>query len=131
MNFSGETVRKNDFEVLDGKILKPFSYILSPEELEETPEFKSAKNRAFASAVGLLSTGFFLPAIIGFFLSASCLGTDYFGIEFMSNTILSTVFCLPLSLAMIAGAIPLYKKMMDSIYKRFGFIKIERKLKIA
>ncbi len=131
MNFSGETVRKNDFEVLDGKILKPFSYILSPEELEETPEFKSAKNRAFASAVGLLSTGFFLPAIIGFFLSASCLGTDYFGIEFMSNTILSTVFCLPLSLAMIAGAIPLYKKMMDSIYKRFGFIKIEHKLKIA
>ena len=79
MNFSGETVRKNDFEVLDGKILKPFSYILSPEELEETPEFKSAKNRAFVSGVGLLSAGFFLPAIIGFFLSASCLGTDYFG----------------------------------------------------
>ena len=131
MNFSGETVRKNDFEVLDGKILKPFSYILSPEELEETPEFKAAKNRAFVSGVGLLAAGFFLPAIIGFFLSASCLGTDYFGIEFMSNTILSTVFCLPLSLAMIAGAIPLYKKMMDSFYKRFGFIKIERKLKIA
>ena len=55
MNFSGETVKKNDFEVLDGKILKPFSYILSPEELEETPEFKSAKNRAFVSGVGLLS----------------------------------------------------------------------------
>ena len=131
MNFSGETVRKNDFEVLDGKILKPFSYILSPEELEETPEFKSAKNRAFASAVGLLSTGFFLPAIIGFFLSVPCVGTDYFGIEFVSNSIISTVFCLPLSLAMIAGAIPLYKKLVDNFFKKFGFIKIERNLKIA
>ena len=131
MNFSGEIITKKNFEVLNGKVMKPFTYILSPEELEETPEFKSAKNRAFASAVGLLSTGFFLPTIIGFFLSISCLGTDYFGIEFMSNTILSTVFCLPLSLAMIAGAIPLYKKMMDNLYKRFGFIKIERKLKIA
>ena len=131
MNFSGEIVTKKNFEVLNGKVMKPFTYILSPEELEETPEFKSAKNRAFASAVGLLSTGFFLPTIIGFFLSISCLVTDYFGIEFMSNTILSTVFCLPLSLAMIAGAIPLYKKMMDNLYKRFGFIKIERKLKIA
>ena len=131
MNFSGEIVTKKNFEVLNGKVMKPFTYILSPEELEETPEFKSAKNRAFASAIGLLSTGFFLPTIIGFFLSISCLGTDYFGIEFMSNTILSTVFCLPLSLAMIAGAIPLYKKMMDNLYKRFGFITIERKLKIA
>ena len=131
MNFSGEIVTKKNFEVLNGKVMKPFTYILSPEELEETPEFKSAKNRAFASAIGLLSTGFFLPTIIGFFLSISCLGTDYFGIEFMSNTILSTVFCLPLSLAMIAGAIPLYKKMMDNLYKKFGFIKIERKLKIA
>ena len=131
MKFSTKTVRKNDFEVLDGRILKPFSYILSAEELKESPEFKTARNRAFLASIGLLSIGFFLPAIIGFSLSVSCLGTDYFAIEFTSNTILSTVFCLPLSLAMIAGAIPLYKKMVDSFFKKFGFIKIERKLKIA
>ena len=131
MNFSGETVTKANFEVLDGKILKPFSYILTAEELEETPEFKAARNRAFLASIGLLSGGFFLPAIIGFCLSISFVGTDCFSINFISNTILSTVFCLPLSLAMIAGAIPLYKKMIDHFYKRFGFIKIERKLKIA
>ena len=131
MNFKNETLRKNNFEILDGKILKPFSYILSAEELKESPEFKAARNRAFFAAVGLLSIGFFLPAIIGFFLSTPCVGTDYFGIEFVSNTIISTVFCLPLSLAMIAGAIPLYKKMVDNFYKKFGFIKIERNLKIA
>ena len=131
MNFKNETLRKNSFEILDGKILKPFSYILSAEELRETPEFKTAKNRAFAASTGLLSAGFFLPAIIGFFLSIPCIGTDYFGIEFVSNTIISTVFCLPLSLAMIAGAIPLYKKLVDNFYKKFGFIKIERNLKIA
>ena len=131
MNFKNETLRKNSFEMLDGKILKPFSYILSADELKETPEFKSARNHAFIASTGLLSVGFLLPAIIGFFLSVPCLGTDYFRIEFISNTIISTVFCLPLSLAMIAGAIPLYKKLIDRFFKRFGFIKIERNLKIA
>lgn len=131
MNFKNETLKKDSFEILDGKILKPFSYILSLDELRESPEFKVARNRAFMASIGLLSSGFFLPVIIGFFLSVPCIGADYFGIEFVSNTIISTVFCLPLSLAMIAGAIPLYKKLIDCFFKRFGFIKIERNLKIA
>ncbi len=131
MSFSGETKKKSDFEVLHGKVLKPFSYVLSVDELKETPEFKSARNHAFMVSAGLLSIGFFLPAIIGFFLSLPCIGTDYFSIEFISNAIISTVFCLPLSLAMIAGAIPLYKKLIDRFFKKFGFIKIEQNLKIA
>lgn len=128
---TSETKKKSDFEVLHGKVLKPFSYVLSADELKETPEFKSARNHAFIVSTVLLSAGFFLPAIIGFFLSVPCIRTDYFKIEFVSNTIISTVFCLPLSLAMIAGAIPLYKKLIDRFFKRFGFIKIERNLKIA
>ncbi|MCR4938691.1 MAG: hypothetical protein K5930_01120 [Treponemataceae bacterium] len=131
MSFSGETKKKSDFEVLHGKILKPFSYILTVEELKETPEFKAARNHAFIASIGLSATGFFLPAIIGFCLSLPCAGTDFFGIDFISNTILSTIFCLPLSLAMIAGALPLYKKLVDRFYKKFGFIKLEKKLKIA
>lgn len=131
MIFSGETKKKSDLEVLHGKVLKPFSYILSAEELKETPEFKMARNHAFFASIALLASGFFLPAIIGLCLSLPYIGTDYFGINFISNTIISTVFCLPLSLAMIAGALPLYKKLVDRFYKKFGFIRFERDLKIA
>lgn len=131
MNYSRETVRKSDYEVIDGRILKPFTYILTLEELENSAEFKGARARAFLAAIGMLGLGFFLPVIVGFFFAVPYMGTDCFWVNMVSDTIVSSVFCLPLSLALVAGSIPVYRKMVDHLYNSYGFVKHSRDLKIA
>jgi hypothetical protein len=46
----------------------------------------------------------------------------------ISNSIFAIVFCLPLSLAFIIGAVPLYNKIISLTLSKYGFSFVPRKL---
>ena len=65
--------------------------------------------------------GLLLPLIVGFFTSLKDFRTDVFQVNVISNSVMAIVFCLPLSLAFIIGALPLYKKIVSATLSHYGY----------
>lgn len=114
---------KKDLRVLKGKAHKTFSYFITVQDFMNSSTYKIKKNLAFIASILLMFLGAVLPLIIGFFTSFDSWNTAFYEINLISNSIMAIPFCLPLSLACIFGAVPLYKKLVDRIFVKYGFIK--------
>lgn len=115
------SVCRKDLGKVKGKILKDFSCSVSYEEFIKSTKFKNIKTFAFVLALISMFIGLILPLIVGFFTSLKDFGTDVFQVNVISNSVMAIVFCLPLSLAFIIGALPLYKKIVSATLSHYGY----------
>ena len=118
-------IEKKDLKRLKGKVLKPFEYSLRIEDFVKTNKFANTKRLAFCYSLGSISMGLLLPVMIGFFTSMGDLNEDYFRVVFISNSIVASIICLPLSLVLIWAAIPIYKYTIAYYLRKNGFVKIQ------
>lgn len=120
---------KKDLICLKGHVCKEYSYNQPVEGFVNSEKFKKDKTIAFVMALVSLSLGMLLPLIVGYCLSINDLGTDYFEVVFISNAITSMGFCLPFSLLLILGALPLYKRLVERAFIKNGFVKKQAAVK--
>jgi hypothetical protein len=122
------TVTQRDLRKLKGKVLNDFSYSVTYKNFVKSAKFKNVKTIAFGLGLLSMTLGLLLPLIVGFCASLKDLGTDFFQVNMISNSIFAIVFCLPLSLAFIIGAVPLYNKIISLTLSKYGFSFVPRKL---
>lgn len=90
-----------------------------------------SKDKVFGWAISLIMIGFFLPLIIGFLTTLCEMPEHFFWQILFSNYILSLILCLPISLAIMFFAIPLYKNKKEKKEKNCGVVNACQKTKIA
>lgn len=120
---------QKDLRKVKGKILKDFSYSVTYEDFVKSAKYKNIKTIAFVLALASMIFGLLLPLLVGICISLEDLGTDAFQVNMISNSILAIVFCLPLSLVFIVGALPLYNKIISATLSYYGFSVTPRVLK--
>lgn len=123
------TVTQRDLKKLGGKVLRDFSYSVTYDDFLKSSTFKNVKTIAFIFALFSMAIGVLLPLFVGFFISLKDYGTEVFQINLISNSIIAIVFCLPLSLVFILGAISLYNKIISATLKYYGFTVTPKALK--
>lgn len=123
-----KVVKKQSMKTLKGKVLKPFEYTLIIEDFVKTKNFKATKNKAFLAALSLICFGILLPVFVGFITSINQLGEEFFRVIFVSNCIISLIFCLPLSLVIIWSSLPLYKAIIQRYLEKYGFVMIQKSI---
>lgn len=123
------TVTQKNLKKLKGKILKDFSYSITYEDFISSERFKTIKTFAFVLALISMFIGVMLPFFVGFFTSLKDWGTEAFQVNMISNSIIAIVFCLPLSLVFIVGALPLYNRIITTTLKYYGFPVTPKSLK--
>ncbi len=116
------TAYHKDLGKIKGRILKDFSCSVTYEDFIESQKFKNIKTLAFIVALICMFIGLLLPLFLGFFTSLEDLGTEAFQVNMISNSIMAIVFCLPLSLVFIIGALPLYNRIISATLSYYGFI---------
>ena len=119
-----DTLTRKDLFKPKGKILKPFNYSFTASDFITQHDYKSFKNRAFTISLCTMLCGLLLPFFIGFISALPYWDTELFEPYMTSNAILALIFCMPLSVVMIAGALPLYRKLMAWFMQKNGFEKI-------
>lgn len=90
-----------------------------------------SKDKAFGWAITLIMAGFFLPFCIGFLTTLCEMPEHFFWQILFSNYILALIFCLPISIAIMFLAIPLYKLKSQKNEKDCGIVNACDKTKIA
>ena len=115
------TATQKDLRKVRGKILRDFSYSITYEDFVKSTKFRNVKTIAFVLALTSMAFGLLLPLFIGICTSLKDFGTEAFQVNMISNSILAIVFCLPLSLVFIIGAIPLYNKIISATLSYYGF----------
>lgn len=116
------TAYQKDLGKVKGRILKDFSCSVTYEDFIESQKFKNIKTLAFIVALFCMFIGLLLPWFVGFFTSLEDFGTEAFQVNMISNSIMAIVFCLPLSLVFIIGALPLYNRIISATLSYYGFI---------
>lgn len=104
-----------------GRILRDFSCSVTYEDFLKSTKYKNVKTLAFILALVSMFFGLLLPLFVGVVTSLKDFGTELFQINVISNSIMAIVFCLPLSLVFIIGAVPLYNGIISSTLRYYGY----------
>ena len=104
-----------------GRILRDFSCSVTYEDFLKSTKYKNVKTLAFILALVSMFFGLLLPLFVGVVTSLKDYGTELFQINVISNSIMAIVFCLPLSLVFIIGAVPLYNSIISSTLRYYGY----------
>jgi len=120
---TNKKVTAKNLKTLKGIACTQDSYFLTARDFLESATFKKEQTKAFISSACTMATGFLLPLLVGFFTALPDANTDYFQISVISNAMLATVFCLPLSIALIGISLPLYHRRIRKTLERYGFVR--------
>lgn len=75
-------------------------------------EKNNSNEKVFTEALILIIAGFLLPIVIGFLTALPELSHPFFIKIVFSNSAISLIFCLPISLAVMALSIVIYKRRL-------------------